>query len=254
VIRACALAAACALGAGIRGACAEGAWGEAPIRRISGPLSGVASDSASAAAAFLSLENPYSIEGLVASRIEAEASGGIFAVGAAWSRLSHALYREDRLSGAIAFATPVPGVMIGVESGFLRRQAAGFRGERSFPVRLVAAWRRSRSAAVLLAVPVFESGAAARVRSSWSCLASFGTFALGVAAFSPDGLSTEHRLDASVSLAARATLRTAYACRSGELSTGVCVEIRRCIFGFSWSVHPVLGMSSSAGAGRRWTW
>ena len=249
LIRSCAIAAACALGAA-----AEGACGEAPFSRIFGPLAVTAADTAGVAGVSLSLANPFSIDGLVSSLVEAEVDAGAAVASVRYSRLSHALYAEDRLFGAIAFEIPVSGVLIGAESGFLRRRASGYRGERSIPGRFVAVWRRARAASIRLAVPVFESGAASRVRSAWSCDASFGIIGLGVAAFSPDGLAPERRLEAAIALGARTTLGASYAWRSGELSTGVRFEIRRCIFGFAWSVHPLLGVSASAGAGRRWVW
>jgi len=249
LIRSCAIAASCALCAA-----AGGAAGEAPFSRIFGPLAATAVDTAGVACVSLRLANPYSIDGLVSSLVEAEADGGAAVACVRYYRLSHALYAEDRLFCAIAFETPFPGVMIGGESGFLRRGAKGYRGERSFPARFVAVWRRGRSASIRLAAPVFESGAASRVRSAWSCDVSCGAVGFGVAAFSPDGLAMERRLEAAAALGARTTVGASYAWRSGELSTGVRFEIRRCILGFEWSVHPLLGVTASAKAGRRWVW
>jgi len=248
-MRSCAIAASCALGAA-----AGGAAGEAPFSRIFGPLAVTAADTAGVACVSLSLANPHSIDGLVSSLAEAEADAGAAVACVRYFRLSHALYTEDRLFCAIAFGTPVTGVMIGGESGFLRQSAKGYRGERSFPARVVAVWRRARSASIRLAVPVIESGAASPAGSAWSCDVSCGAVGLGVAVFSPDGLSTDRRLEAAAALGERTTVGASYAWRSGELSTRVRFEIRRCIFGFEWSVHPLLGVSASAGAGRRWVW
>ncbi len=141
---------------------AAASWGETPFRACSGPRFAAGRDTARAASVFLSIANPYSIEGLVSSRLEGEIDGGVVMVGLDWRRISHSLYREDLLSCAAAIPVPIPGIIAGAELATLRRRAEGFPAERSSSLRLLVGFRRARSVSATFALPLVERDARRR--------------------------------------------------------------------------------------------
>jgi hypothetical protein len=203
---------------------------------------------------FSTIANPYMLEGLVASRFRAGFEGPLASVWLDWRRRGHVLYREDRLDAAFGLELPFEGCSFAVVPAMERREVRGFRAERAYSCRIAASYEYRGRACIGFARSVYESDPGAGPRSAAYFLIRGGamTVALDHAASGPHAGTT--RLAIEARLDGKCSIRFGYRWQTEELSSGLVAALSPVLLDFSWSQHPALGSTVSAGIGRLWEW
>jgi len=206
------------------------------------------------AGVFSTISNPYMLEGLVASRLRAGFEAPVASVWLEWRRRGHALYREDRLDVAFGFGLPFGGCRFAVVPAMERREVRGFRVERAYSCCFAASYEYRGRACIGFACSAYESDPGARRPSAAYLLirAAAMTVALDRAASGPHAGDT--RLAVEARLDGKCSIRFGYRWRTEELSGGLVAARGPVLFDLSWSQHPALGSTVSAGIGRWWEW
>ncbi|MGD1048566.1 MAG: hypothetical protein ABR899_07440 [Candidatus Krumholzibacteriaceae bacterium] len=206
-------------------------------------------------AGFLStVSDPYLLDGLVAGDLMAGLETPSRSLWIDWYHLGHSLYREDRIAAAITCRTSAWGIRLHAVPALVRRVVEGLPGESSSSLALAVSYARGRRASAGFVRSVCESdgrsGADEAVFISiraGSHLARFdGTLSGARAGYSRFLLET--------ALNERCTLVSGYRWESGEISSGLVIELSHLTFDLLWSQNPALGSTVSAGVGRWWQW
>jgi len=205
-------------------------------------------------AAVLSVfSNPYMIEGLIAWDMLAECVTPSRSVRFDWHHLGHVLYREDRFEAALGLVLPVGGLRLAVIPATDRREVKGFSAAYSFSLCLAASCEYEGRACVGLVGRAYASDPDALPRSS-ACF----MFRTGPIGFVLERAASRGGENARLALEARLTescsIISGYRWQTGELSSVISVRVVPAMLYFSWSQHPALGSTVSAGVGRLWEW
>jgi len=244
-------------------AAADSGASECTARLLAGWPSGVASGSylfesaggRRRAGFHATAANPYMLEGLVSSDLLAGIDGESFSAWLDWRRLAHALYREDRVAAAMGIRCPfIDGLRLYAIPAFERRAAQGFgaRQSRSLSLAVSYDWRGSVCVGYARAPSGRGDPGAPDERA-------FLFMRAGALSLAVDGaVSGARGADVQCALAAwlgdRCAVMSGYRWETGEISSGLAVKVSRAILDFSWSRHPALGGTVTAGAGRSWEW
>jgi len=206
------------------------------------------------AGVFSTISNPYLLEGLVASRLRAGFEAPVASVWLEWRRRGHALYREDRLDAAFGLGLPFEGCRFAVVPAMERREVRRFMAECAYSCCIAASYEYRGRACIGFARSAYESDPGAGHPSAAYFLIRAGamTVALDRAASGPHAGDTRFAIEAR--LDGKCSIHFGYRWRTEELSSGLVAACAPVLLDFSWSQHPALGSTVSAGIGRLWEW
>lgn len=198
--------------------------------------------------------NPYMLEGLVASRLRAGFEAPRCSVWLDWGHRGHELYREDRLDAAVGLGLPFEGCRFAAVPGLERRCVKGFNAVCTYSCRLVLSYAYGGRACIGFAHSLYESVPGATPASAVFFLYRAGRMTVAVDRSASGPHAGDARLAVEARLEARCSIRFGYRWCTEELSSALAVALAPTIVDFSWSRHPTLGSTLSAGIGRFWEW
>jgi len=206
------------------------------------------------AGVFCSYADPYMLEDLAVSVIRAGLRTPERSAWMSWFHLGHPLYREDRLALSLGSSLPVRSFSLRIAPAIERCEVRGFPARTSRGLSCSFDYEYDRAFMIGIEGTAQNGGSGARREASLVCALRAGAFSMLL----HHVLAGERRGNARVwflaALGNRATLYSGYRAPTDELVCGLAVATRPFLFGFSWSYHPALGKTVSAGFGRWWAW
>lgn len=203
---------------------------------------------------FSTISDPYLLDGLVACDLVAGLETPSRSLWIDWYHLGHSLYREDRIAASVGCGTPARGINIHAVPALVRRVVEGFAGEASCSLTLAVSYAQGRRASAGFLRSVYESDSRSSpyaavfvsIRAG-RLLARFDRAVSGVRA-------GDSRFMLEAALNGRCAFVSGYRWTSGEISSGLLIELSPLVVDFLWSQNPALGGTISAGVGRWWQW
>jgi len=203
---------------------------------------------------YSTISDPYLLDGLVACDLVAGIETPSRSLWIDWYHLGHSLYREDRVAARIGCETPARGIRIDVVPALVRRVVEGFAGEASCSLTLAVSYAQGRRASAGFLRSVYESDSRSSpyaavfvsIRAG-RLLARFDRAVSGMRA-------GDSRFMLEAAFNGRCAFVSGYRWASGEISSGILIELSPVALDFLWSQNPALGGTVSAGVGRWWRW
>jgi hypothetical protein len=198
------------------------------------------------------LSNPYMLDGLVGSDCVAGIETASSSAWLDWRHLAHTLYCEDRLGAALEGRLPLGGLRFAALPAIEKRQVRGFEAVMTHSLSLAASYESARTVCAGFVRAVYESDSPPPRRT-----AAFFTLRAGPVMFAINhgvGGGKDTRFALGARFDRRCSVAVGYRWKTGELASGLVVDLSQVSLDFSWSQNPALGSTLSAGVGRWWEW
>ncbi len=200
----------------------------------------------------ISSSNPYSLEGLISSRIESFFSTRRALIACGLGSLNHDLYHEELVQGRIFVSFAKETVILGAAANMLRKNISGgpqvlnanytcsFSIGKEDVGRIVVRRELCRDDQEQFRLPSF----------SFSIIIDPAEIIVDLV--STDRIKGDNRIGSVLRLDQDFHLLSGYRLATGEISGGVLCRRGELVLSVSCSSHPVLGETYSLGAARTW--
>ena len=206
-------------------------------------------------AGFLSsVSDPYLLDGLVACDLAAGLETPSRSLWIDWYHLGHSLYREDRIVASVGCGAPAWGIRLHAVPALVRRVVEGFAEERSCSLALAVSYAQGRRASAGFVRSVYESEGRSRGIAAVFVSIRAGSLLARFDRAGSDVRGGDTRFLLEAALNDRCVFVSGYRWKTGEISSGILIELSQLIVDFLWSQNPALGGTISAGVGRWWQW
>ncbi len=200
----------------------------------------------------VSCSNPYSLDGLIATRTDLIRGRKKYTLAGWWGMLRHPLYREDRLGIRAGLMLPEGGLGVAAEPIMSRRRTSGFESSISLrsDITMSIAFYDFLSYWVHIPVTIAGYGGTDKTVMGVSIKSGGTEVAFNIRAGKIGEQLTKG--SATVELSDRILILSGINFETDELSGGLIVRCDGIFAGLSYGSHPVLGSTYHVGIGRLW--
>jgi hypothetical protein len=206
------------------------------------------------AGAFCACSRPYALDDLTATLVGAGFSVRGRAAWARWHHLGHPLYREDRLALSVGSRLPVRSCSLYICPAVERRAVRAFPAHSFALLSCSVQYQYDRSLALGIQYTPLGGGSCVVHPALLFCGIRGGCVAASVCRVVAGGGDGYTWVRCAVELGDGLALFSEYHMPTDECGFGITAAFHSLRLGFSWSYHPDLGATASAGFGRWWTW